>query len=181
LTKRAIGSSVTLSAMSARARVIATVGVLWMLVVGGAVLMTMRTGDVTLVHGEQSCTGSTCLDQARPVVAVHTHHELSRMFVWIAVASAVALVAVVLSAALRRRPARTDELEYEVVPLSTIPESRPVASSPAGVERDRRRRSSRRRARAFAALASLPGRHPDSPPSMEPGRTRVAQVSGTNG
>jgi hypothetical protein len=181
LTKRAIESSVTLSTMSARARVVATVGVLWMLVVGGAVLMTIRNGEVTLVYGEQPCTGSSCVDESRPIVAVHTNHELAPMFLWIGVASAVALASIGLPATFKRRPARTDEQAYEVVPLGIVPEAGSPVSSPNGVPVDRRRKPSRRRAPALTAVASLPVTRPDSPESTAPQPAPVSPAGVTNG
>ncbi len=104
--------------MSVRARVIATTGVLWTLLVGAAIVTTVRRGGMKVIAGTEP--GST--------LGFERQYDFARMFNWIGAVSVVALVAIVLTFLLTIRSAsRTaDEFEYEVVPSDRTAE--PVQS-----------------------------------------------------
>jgi hypothetical protein len=108
LRKRSFEWSVNLSTMSLRARRIATVGVLWALLVGAAIVTTVRRGGMKVVVGAEP--GST--------LAFERQYDIARMFSWIGVVSVVALVAIVITYVVTIRSASraADEFEYEVVP-----------------------------------------------------------------
>jgi hypothetical protein len=90
--------------MSHRARIIATITILWVLALGGAVYITVDRGDTRLVFGaQQPCnpievsTGTICIEPSRPVIGQETHYDIARMLTWIAMISAIALAAVVIT------------------------------------------------------------------------------------
>jgi hypothetical protein len=101
--------------MTVRARAIATTGVLWALLVGAAVVTTVRRGGMKVIVGAEP--GST--------LAFERQYDVARMFSWIGVVSAVALVAIVITYVVTIRSAsRTaDEFEYEVVPTDRTGET----------------------------------------------------------
>jgi hypothetical protein len=94
--------------MSLRARAIATTGVLWALLVGAAIVTTVRRGGMKVVVGAEP--GST--------LTFETHYDLTRLFTWIGAISTVAVAAIVITYALTIRSASqaADEFAYEVVP-----------------------------------------------------------------
>jgi hypothetical protein len=108
LRKRPTARSATLSTMSVRARAIATTGVLWTLLVGAAILTTVRRGGMKVTVGTDP----------RSTLGFERQYDFARLFNWIGVISAVALVVIVLTLVLtiRSTSRTTDEFEYEVVP-----------------------------------------------------------------
>jgi hypothetical protein len=119
--------------MSVRARAMATVGVLWALLVGAAIVTTVRRGGMKVIVGaQQPCSPGTeagaCVAQPRSILGIETQYDLARMFNWIGMASLVALVAIVITYVVTIRSASraADEFEYEVVPTDRTgePETR---------------------------------------------------------
>ena len=100
--------SVSLSTMSVRARAIATTGVLWALLVGAAIMTTVRRGGMKVTVGTDP----------QSTLGFERQYDFTRLFNWIGVITAVGLVAIVLTLLLTVRSTRraTDEFEYEVVP-----------------------------------------------------------------
>jgi hypothetical protein len=93
--------------MSIRARAIATTAVVWALLVGAAIVTTVRRGGMKVIVGAEP--GST--------LKFERQYDLARMFTWIGVLSAVALSVIALACILTRRSSRAgDEFAYEVVP-----------------------------------------------------------------
>jgi len=94
--------------MSIRARAIATAGVLWALLVGAAIVTTVRRGGMKVNVGTEP--GST--------LTIETRYDVTRLFTWIGVVSAVALAAIAITYVLTFRSAAraADEISYEVVP-----------------------------------------------------------------
>ena len=108
LRKRASSETATLSTMSMRARAIATTGVLWALLVGAAIVTTVRRGGMKVIVGAQPESS----------LRFETTYDLARMFTWIGVVTSVALVAIVVTLLVTRRSASRhgDEFAYVVVP-----------------------------------------------------------------
>jgi hypothetical protein len=108
--------------MSMRARAIATTGVLWTLLVGAAIVTTLRRGGMKVVLGGQPpCSPGTdgaCVAPPRSIRGIETQYDLTRMFNWIGVVSVVALVVIVVTyvATIRSASRAAAEFEYEVVP-----------------------------------------------------------------
>jgi hypothetical protein len=100
--------------MSVRARVMATTSVLWTLLVGAAIVTTIRRGGMKVIVGTEP--GST-LGFAR-------QYDFARMFHWIGVVSAVALVVIVITyvATIRSASRAVADFDYEVVPTDRTAE-----------------------------------------------------------
>jgi hypothetical protein len=100
--------SVTLSTMSVRTRAIATTGVLWALLVGAAIVTTVRRGGMNVTVGTDP----------QSTLGFERQYDFARLFNWVGVITAVALVAIVLTLLLTVRSTRraTDEFKYVVVP-----------------------------------------------------------------
>jgi hypothetical protein len=102
----------SLSTMSVRARAIATTGVLWALLVGAAIMTTVRRGGMKVTVGTDP----------QSTLGFERQYDFARLVNWIGGITAVALVAIVLTLLLTVRSTRraTDEFEYEVVPSDRI-------------------------------------------------------------
>jgi hypothetical protein len=98
--------------MSVRARAIATTGVLWALLVGAAIMTTVRRGGMKVTVGTDP----------QSTLGFERQYDFARLVNWIGGITAVALVAIVLTLLLTVRSTRraTDEFEYEVVPSDRI-------------------------------------------------------------
>jgi hypothetical protein len=108
--------------MSKRARVIATTGVLWALLVGAAIATTLKRGGMKVVLGGQPpCSPGTdgaCVAPPRSILGIESQYDVARMLNWIGVVSAVALVVIVITyvATIRSASRAPAEFDYVVVP-----------------------------------------------------------------